>query len=133
MVSVTQPNANDLLVTLDRAALKGAGRDAIGHFLLQLQVFKATGNVEAAQKLYQKYSEVCEPWLGWRTIVLANKQPRKIFTQSNTQLNGSSVELKTYEGTVDGFLQSWIERFPNPEPLYDAILELTAADEKYFI
>nr|XP_008196345.1 PREDICTED: dipeptidyl peptidase 3 [Tribolium castaneum] len=132
VASVTQPSDGDLLVTLDRAALKGAGRSAIAHFLLQLQVYKATANIEAAQNLYQHYSEVCEPWLSWRAIVLANKQPRKIFAQANTVLS-SNVELKTYGETPEGMIQSWTERFPNPEPLYQALIDLSASNEHYFI
>jgi dipeptidyl-peptidase-3 len=133
VASVTQPKEGDLLVTLDRSALRGAGRAALGNFLLQLQVYKATANVEAAQRLYQHYSEVTEPWVSWRAIVLANKQPRKIFTQANTVLVGSKVELKTYEESPEGMIQSWVERFPKPEPLYEAILDLSASDEHHFI
>lgn len=119
-------------MTLDRAALKGAGRSAIAHFLLQLQVYKATANIEAAQNLYQHYSEVCEPWINWRTIVLAHKQPRKIFAQANTVLNGTKIELKTYDESPEGMIQSWTERFSQPEKLYKALLDLSAADAHFF-
>lgn len=129
---VTQPSENDLLVTLDRSALKGAGRIAIGHFLLELQVYKATGNIEKAKELYNHYSEVKEPWLSWRSIVLANKQPRKMFVQSNTKLKNGDVNLKTYDANVEGLIESWIERFDNPQPLYEELLELTKADENNF-
>ena len=132
VVTVTQPDENDLLVTMDRTALRGAGRTAIANFLLKLQVYKATANIEAAQRLYQHYSEVSEPWLRWRAIVLANKQPRKIFTQANTRLEGSYVTLKTYEESPEGMIQSWVERFQDPQPLYDALLELSASDQGHF-
>lgn len=117
---------------MDRSALRGAGRNAIGHFLLQLQVYKATGNVEAAQKLFNHYSEVSEPWLSWRKIVLANKQPRKMFAQCNTFLKEGGVELKSYEGSVEGLILSNVERFEDPEVLYEALLKLAKADSEYF-
>lgn len=132
VAAVTQTKENDLLVTLDRSALKGAGRIAIGHFLLELQVYKATGNIEKAKELYNHYAEVTEPWLSWRSIVLANKQPRKMFVQSNTTVENSDVKLKTYEANVEGLIQSWVERFDDPQPLYDDLLALTKADAKYF-
>ncbi|XP_048523550.1 dipeptidyl peptidase 3 isoform X2 [Dendroctonus ponderosae] len=132
VVKVTQPSEGDLLITLDRSAIKGAGRCAIGHFLLQLQVFKATGNVKAAKALYDHYSEVNEPWLGWRSIVLEKKQPRKIFVQANTTVENSKVQLREYGASIEGFIQSWVERFDNPEHIYDALLQQSKADEIHF-
>lgn len=132
VASITQIGENDLRVSLDRSALKGAGRIAIGRFLLKLQVYKATGNIEKAKELYNHYSEVSEQWLRWRPIVLANKQPRKMFVQSNTSVKEGDVKLKIYEANAEGLIQSWVERFDNPEPLYQELLELTKADSKYF-
>ncbi|CAG9762167.1 unnamed protein product [Ceutorhynchus assimilis] len=132
VVQVTQPSEGDLLVSMDRAALRGAGRCAIGSFLLKLQVYKATGNLEAAQKLYNQYSEVNEPWLSWRSIVLAKKQPRKIFVQANTYVENASVKVKEYEATAEGLIESWVDRFDNKELIYEALLDQTKADAQYF-
>lgn len=64
-------------------------------------MYKSTGDVAAAQALYDKYSEVPDdgpyPWGRWRDIVLAHKQPRKMFVQGNTILgqgNSKSVPLR---------------------------------------
>lgn len=100
---------------------------------MQLQVFKATGNVEEAKKLYNHYAEVSEPWTSWRSIVLANKQPRKMFVQPNLFLEqDSTVTLKTYDASLVGLLQSWTDRFIEPQSLYDALLELTKTDAHHF-
>lgn len=132
VVKVTQPSEADLLVTVDRAALNTTGKTAIANFLLKLQIYKSTADVTAAQNLYDKYSEVNDQWLKWRAIVLANKQPRKIFTQANTFIKDSKVVLKSYDETTEGMIQSCIERFANREALYAALLDLSAADEPYF-
>lgn len=132
MVNVVESTPGDLSITLDRNALRGAGRIAIGNFLLKLQVYKATGNIEAAKELFNRYSEVVEPWLSWRSIILANKQPRKMLVQCNTALKGDDVQLKTYEGSVQGLIMSNIERFEEPEAVYGALLELSKADRSYF-
>lgn len=133
VANITEHKPGDLLVTLDRNALRGAGRNAIGQFLLQLQIYKATGDVEAAQKLFNHYSTVEEPWLSWRPIVLANKQPRKMFAQCNTFLKGDGgVELKSYEGSVEGLILSNVERFEEPDGLYDALLKLAKEDSVHF-
>ncbi|KRT81096.1 Peptidase, partial [Oryctes borbonicus] len=114
VVTILQPTPQDLLLSIDRASLKGAGRNAIGHFLLQLQIYKATANVNAAQELFKAYTSVTDHWTSWRDIVLANKRPRKMFTQPNMILN-KEVELKSYEASPQGLIQSWVERFDDPE------------------
>lgn len=119
-------------MSLDRSAIKGAGRAAIADFLLKLQVYKSTGNVQKAKELYNHYAEVNEPWLSWRSIVMANKQPRKMFVQVNTEIKESEVCLKTYEPTVEGLVHSWVERFSSPQPLYEALIELSKADAHHF-
>lgn len=120
------------MVTLDRTQIKGAGRNAIGHFLLQLQTYKATGNIKAAEELFNHFSEVKEPWLSWRSIVLAKKQPRKIFVQSNTVQENGKVSLKSYETNAEGLINSWVERFDEPESLYNAVLDLSKKDAHHF-
>ena len=47
-----------------------------------------------------------------RNIVLANKQPRKVFVQANTSLDEASgkVAIKHYEATLTGMIESWAER-----------------------
>lgn len=63
---------------------------------------------------------------------MAKKQPRKIFVQANTVLEGSQVKLKEYDASVEGLIQSWVERFDNNEYLYKSLLELTQADAQHF-
>lgn len=133
VANIIEHKPGDLLVTLDRRGLRGAGRNAIGHFLLQLQIYKATGDIEAAQKLFDHYSQVTEPWLSWRSIVLANKQPRKMFAQCNTFLNeDGKVELKNYEGSLEGLILSNVERFEEADKLYEALLKLAKEDSAHF-
>ncbi|KAG8233764.1 hypothetical protein J437_LFUL003835, partial [Ladona fulva] len=101
----------NLLLTLDRTKLQ--------------TVYITTGDVDSLFSMYSKYSEVSDegkyPWATWREIVMAHKQPRKMFVQANTFIEGDEVKLKNYESSPEGVIQSWIDRFPDAS--IDEILE----------
>ena len=78
-----------------------------------IKVYKSTGDVAAAKALYSKYSEVPDegpyPWGKWRDIVMAHKQPRKMFVQSNTILDkGMSLSrLFLYLSEIFTLVSHW--------------------------
>jgi dipeptidyl-peptidase-3 len=111
LVAVTQTGNNDLVVSLDRQKIHSVGVPAIGHFLTQLQVYKATGDATGGQALYDEVTSVPESWLPYRKIVLDKKQPRKLLLQANTFLDGNgNVTLEEYPATLSGFIQSYLKR-----------------------
>lgn len=134
-VNEIEPNEK-LLITLDRQKIHTVGQKAIKNFLLKLQVYKSTANIKEAQNMFDKYSEVSDegsqPWLKWRDIILKHKQPRKIFVQSNTVEKDEDVKLITYEASLESFLQSWVDRFPDKDYIHKSLIELAAKDEPHF-
>lgn len=115
----------DLLISMDRSKLLTVGAPAIAKFLTRLQIYKATADIKSAKKMYDEYSRVsgegAYPWLAWRDIVVARKQPRMILVQGNTKLEDEKMELVQYEPNPAGMIQSWRERFSDVESL-DKIL-----------
>uniref|UniRef100_A0A182SM57 Dipeptidyl peptidase 3 n=1 Tax=Anopheles maculatus TaxID=74869 RepID=A0A182SM57_9DIPT len=134
-VQETEEGKN-LLLKFDRSKIATVGKEAIRKFLLKLQFYKSTGNVAAATEMYNHYSEVSEggehPWAKWRDIVLLHKKPRMIFLQSNTGIDADTgkVVLKTYEANFAGYIQSWVERFPDAN--IDEVLERIHATNKHY-
>uniref|UniRef100_A0A646QCZ7 Dipeptidyl peptidase 3 n=1 Tax=Hemiscolopendra marginata TaxID=943146 RepID=A0A646QCZ7_9MYRI len=125
----------DLLLTLDRSKINTVGKDAISAFLQKLQVYKSTADIKLASDMYLGYSKVSKdepiPFYYYRDIVVARRQPRKMFVQPNTQIVDEDVVIKNYEPTHEGLIQSWIERYPTPK-VDSLLIELWQKDKSFF-
>jgi len=110
----TKDDLSDLTVKLDRGKITTVGRKAVENLLQKLHIYKSTADVEAGTEMYLKLTEVDPEFWGEkvRNEVLRNKQPRKVFVQANTVLDEKTgkVELKEYEASVEGMIQSFAER-----------------------
>ncbi|KAL9055190.1 MAG: hypothetical protein Q9162_003683 [Coniocarpon cinnabarinum] len=102
---------HDLTVRIDRSKIISHGRPATEDYLTKLQVYKATADFEAGKRMFDELTDVSE-WMREkvRPVVLSKKQPRKVFVQANTVLEGGQVVLKEYESTPEGMVKSWAER-----------------------
>jgi dipeptidyl-peptidase-3 len=110
-LSYTKEDLSDLEIKLDRSKILSHGRPAVERYLQKLHVYKSTADVEAGKALYDDITSVNDWWgTKVRDIVLKNKIPRKVFVQGNTILDGDEVILKEYEPTLEGIIQSFVER-----------------------
>lgn len=130
-------DGKNLLLTVDRTKIPTVGRDAIYNLLLKLQTYKSTGDLENASKLYNHYSKVSNDtdpytWEKWRDIVLAHKKPKSILCQSNTMVTGESVTFKSYEATLEGYLESCADRFRSNQNVPDILEATWEENKKYF-
>jgi len=118
----------DMLITMDRAKIATVGQPAIAAFLQKLQVFKSTADIGSAKAMYDRYSEVGEPWASRRDVVVARKQPRMVLVQANTKLVDEKLELVQYEASAEGMVTSWADRFPDFPALDSDLKSLAAKD-----
>jgi dipeptidyl-peptidase-3 len=79
--------------------------------LQKLHVYKATADFKRAKRLYDDITDV-EPFYEnkVRPAVLKRKTPRKVFVQANTIVTDGKVEVKEYEASNVGMIQSCVER-----------------------
>ena len=95
----------DLLICMDRSKIMTIGQPAISKFLLKLQVYKSTGDIKKAKEMYDKYSEVGEPWASRRQTVVDRRQPRSILVQGNTVIRDEKLELLQYDSNTEGLVR----------------------------
>ncbi|KOS16634.1 putative dipeptidyl peptidase 3 [Escovopsis weberi] len=105
---------SDLTIKLDRSKILTVGRKAVSDFLQKLHIYKSTADTAEGTRFYTQMTDVDMDFWGTkvRNIVMANKQPRKVFIQANTSLDeaSGSVSIKHYEATPLGMIQSWVDR-----------------------
>jgi len=138
MVTNKEDGKPDLLITVERDEILTVGKKAMEDFLIKLQVFKSTADIESARRMYDHYSAVVADgpngvnFIKLREIVIDRKKPRTVLVQGNTFLKGNEVELRSYESTPEGFVQSWLERYQQPDGKYKALRQLYEKDLKFF-
>jgi|TARA_R110002003_G_scaffold32_11_gene2013 dipeptidyl-peptidase-3 len=102
---------SDLTIRLERSRILDLGRPAVDDYLQKLHIYKATADYDKAKRMYDEITDV-EPFYENRVrpAVLKKKTPRKVFVQANTVEKDGKVELREYEATNVGMIQSCADR-----------------------
>jgi dipeptidyl-peptidase-3 len=107
----TKDDLSDLTIRLERNRILDLGRPAVDEYLQKLHIYKATADYPAAKRMYDEITDVESFYADLvRPAVLKKKTPRKVFVQANTVEKGGKVELREYEATNEGMIQSCVER-----------------------
>ena len=101
---------DQITVLVDRSRIISDGKPALGRMLLRLHMYRCTADVKSCRSYYEDLSKVEGKYLEWRRIVLAKQQPKWVFVQANTFLDGERVTIREYDATPEGVIQSWAER-----------------------
>ncbi|KAL5332916.1 dipeptidyl peptidase III [Aspergillus crustosus] len=104
------PQSRKLTVVVDRANVLQNGKPSLGRMLLRLHVYRCTADISNCREFYESLSHVDEGALQWRDAVIFQQDPPLAFCQANTYLDNQEVEVKEYEPTARGVIQSWAER-----------------------
>jgi dipeptidyl-peptidase III len=106
-----EDDLSDLTIRIERNRILDLGRKAMDTYLQKLHIYKATADVENGTELYNDITHVDDFFAEkLRPVVLAKKQPRKVFVQANTVIQDGKAILKEYEATPEGMIQSYAER-----------------------
>ncbi|KAG8163231.1 hypothetical protein KVR01_006528 [Diaporthe batatas] len=99
-----------LRVRVDRSKLLTHGKPALGSLLCRIQIWRCIADFESCSEFWKTVSAVSTECEAWRKVVLSNPEPRWKFVQANTFLENGQVNLRTYDETNEGLIQSWVER-----------------------
>jgi dipeptidyl-peptidase III len=134
VVTIKETEPGKMLeIGLNREKIFTVGRETIGKFLCELQVFKSTADYEKANQLYERFSSIDDKFVKWREIIVLHRDPAFFFVQANTEIVEDKVQLKTYAASSDGFMQSWKERFGDDALEFQKIMErIYESDKNHF-
>lgn len=106
----TDKSYDDLEIVIDQSKLSTIAVDALGDFLHNLHVYKTTANVKEGVAFYNEITDVTPEYAKFRDVVLAKKLPRKQLIQANTFIKGDDIEVREYEESEVGLIQSFVDR-----------------------
>eukprot|EP00039_Didymoeca_costata_P022329 m.4269 g.4269 ORF g.4269 m.4269 type:complete len:705 (-) comp2945_c0_seq1:1039-3153(-) len=113
LVKVVKDDKEGTQVILDQDKIMTVGMKAVSQFLLKMQIYKATADVDAAIKMFEHYTAVKEDMLELRNEVISKRKPRSLLVQPVTKLtdDGKGVELVTYDNSAAGLIESSVARW----------------------
>jgi dipeptidyl-peptidase-3 len=100
-----------IFVNIDKEQILTTGLTAIKNFLLKLNVFKATADIERGREMYEGYSKVNDFFLDIRKIILDNKKPRRIELQGHVKKCKGALSYVKFEETHEQIVESFAKRF----------------------
>ncbi|KAF9770755.1 hypothetical protein IL306_011624 [Fusarium sp. DS 682] len=107
---VHDAQAQSVHVKVNRDKLHTHGQSALGDLLCRIQIWRCIADFESCSEFYQGLLEINDEEEQWRRVVCPKPEPRWKFVQPNTVLVGDKVELKEYDESNEGIVQSWAER-----------------------
>lgn len=79
--------------------------------LCRIHIWRCIADIKSCREFFERLSVVDGEYEAWRQIVASKPEPGWKFVQANTSLKGDGeVELRVYEESDEGIIQSFAER-----------------------
>ncbi|KAF7596324.1 hypothetical protein BBP40_002068 [Aspergillus hancockii] len=105
-----QTHHSSLTVQVARTKFLSHSEPALGCYLCRLHIWRCAADLFSCAQFYETLCAVDGVYKQWRQIVYSRPNQRWKFVQLNTFVNKEIVEMKVYEGSNEGIIQSWVER-----------------------
>ncbi|KAK0747420.1 dipeptidyl peptidase III [Apiosordaria backusii] len=115
------PATGALHVHVNRSKILSHGKPSLGRLLLRLHLWRCTADIKSCKEFYEPLSTVDGQFETWRqtavaawsdeTSSLVQSEPGSKIVQPNTFMTEDGrVELKVYDATNEGIIQSFLDR-----------------------
>ncbi|KAJ5725022.1 uncharacterized protein N7483_006379 [Penicillium malachiteum] len=99
-----------LTINIDRTKILSHGKPALASYLCRLHIWRCTADFTSCAEFSEPMCAVNGVYEQWRQIVCSKPEPRWKFVQPNTFVTDGDVNLKVYDESNEGIIQSWAER-----------------------
>lgn len=88
------------------------GQELVNRILVPLHIWRCTGDVQSARPFIEKYSSVNEYFLKIRKVIIEHQIPRRLelFNNLVLDINSMNVSLQKYPDTLEGIINSFVDR-----------------------
>lgn len=101
----------NFVIIVNKNELVENGHKLVSDMLIKLNVWKASGNINAAKDFYNEHSYVDETMLKIRKIVIEKMPERALTINHNLIYENGDVHVREYEESCKGLIQSYLDRF----------------------
>ncbi|KAK4445823.1 peptidase family M49-domain-containing protein [Podospora aff. communis PSN243] len=97
-------------ISLNASKIRSHAIPVLEKLLLGLQVYRSTADVERGVALLNNTARLMEPGARYRSIIAEQKELRIQYVQPNIVLDNGKLEVRVYPATMEGLIQSRVER-----------------------
>ena len=88
------------------------GQEIVSKILLNLHIWKCTGDYDSAKSFYDKYSVVNEYFVKLIKIIKINRYSKNLELYNNLEIDlDKNIQIIDYPVTMEGIINSYVDRY----------------------